>query len=225
MPQAHKASVGHPRLDSFGSIPMHCLTGIIQSIGWEGLTALSTLLLAIVAIVAAFYAKNQLEESRREDRIKHLIDLVSEFEREPMAGFRQRLAAARVEKNGKLRHLDLSDPPYELHDVMNFFEHMGYLLDGGYLDLAGVSTEFHYWIFRIWADARELVKHERSEAAVYYEYFEKMERRLEDFEQEQGREFRLPTSEELEVFYAEESRLPAGSPIPRQRRKINRDEK
>lgn len=46
----------------------------------DWITALSTLSLAVVAIITAFYAKGQLDEFRREGRIKHLIDLVSEFE-------------------------------------------------------------------------------------------------------------------------------------------------
>ncbi len=201
---------------------MHRIVAILKEVAWNGLTALSTLLLAGVAIYAAWYAKKQLKEFRREARITHLIDLVNEFEREPMASFRQRLAAARLDKNGKLRPVDVDDPPYELHDVMNFFEHMGYLLNGGYLDLAGVSTEFHYWIFRIWEDAKDVVSYERAEAVVYYEYFEKMEQRLENFEFEQGREFKQPSSQELECFYAEEARLPPGSPLPRQSRKTHR---
>ena len=201
---------------------MHCVAEIFHDVGWDGLTALSTLALAVIAFVAALYAKGQLTEFRRESRVKHLIDLVTEFEREPMASLRRKLAAERLDHEGKLQKLDVENPPYDLHDVMNFFEHIGYLLDGGYLDLAGVSTEFHYWIFRVWADAQDVVRYEREETPVYYEYFEKMERKLEDFERQQGREFKQPSSEDVEGFYAEEARLPPGSPLPRQSRRTRR---
>jgi hypothetical protein len=41
---------------------------------------------------------------------------------------------------------------------MNFFEHMGYLLEGKYLDLEGVSVEFHYRILRVWSDAKDSLR-------------------------------------------------------------------
>ena len=70
--------------------------------------------------------------------------------------------------------LDLNNPPPELHDVMNFFEHMGYLLEGKYLNLEDVSVEFHYWILHVWSDAKKLIKSEQAENTIYYEFFEKM---------------------------------------------------
>lgn len=82
-----------------------------------------------------------------------------------------------------------------------------------------MSTEFHYWIFRIWSDARELITHEQKDSPVYYKYFVEMKQKLEDFERKEGREFTEPSKADLEDFYAEETRLPSGSPLPRQRRK------
>lgn len=197
---------------------LHCIIRILRDGAWNGVTALSTFLLVIVAVIAALYAKRQLDEFRREDRIKHLNDLVTQFEQRPMASFRQALASARF-KDGKLQPKDVANPPYGLHEVMNFFEHMGYLLDGGYLELEGVSTEFHYWIFHIWSDAKEVVAYEQKDSPVYYKYFKEMEQKLEDLERKEGREFRTPSKEDLEDFYSEEVRLPAGSPVPRQRRR------
>jgi hypothetical protein len=95
---------------------------------------------------------------------------------------------------------------------------MGYLLNGDYLDLEGVFVEFHYWILHIWADTRELVRQERSEDPVYYEHFEKMEQQMEQLERERKSNFELPSATDVEDFYAEEARLPSGSPIPRQKR-------
>jgi hypothetical protein len=61
-----------------------------------------------------------------------------------------------------------------------------------YLGLAGVSTAFRYWIFHIWADAKEVIAYERKQESVYYEYFAKMESRLEKFERDEGRSFQMP---------------------------------
>lgn len=197
---------------------MSRLLHAISYVGWEGLTAIATVVLTLIGGLAAAYAKRQLDDFRKESRVKHLIELVEQFEREPLASQRQRLGKQRT-SDGKLKPLDVDAPPYELHDVMNFFEHMGYLLDGNYLDLQGVSTEFHYWIFRVWADAKEIVKVEQLETSVYYEYFKKMVGRLVEIEKQRFGKFKLPSQEDIADFYLEEAHLPAGSPIPRQRRR------
>jgi hypothetical protein len=138
-------------------------------IGWDGLTAISTFALAATGLLTALYVRRQLEDFRREAKIKHLIDLVEQFEREPLATYRRQLAMKRFSSD-TLAALNLDEPPDELHDVLNFFEHMGYLLDGGYIELQAVSTEFHFWIFNIWADAKDLVKYEQADDSVYYLY-------------------------------------------------------
>jgi hypothetical protein len=94
-------------------------------IGWDGATAIGTVVLALLGIVTVLYAKRQLEDFRRESRIKHLIDLVDQFEREPLATHRRALGSKRA-PGGNLHTLDLDNPPPELYDVINFFEHMGY---------------------------------------------------------------------------------------------------
>jgi hypothetical protein len=193
---------------------MKTVAWLCRFIGWDGLTALATAALATIGYRAATYARTQIDEFRREAKVGHLIELVNEFEREPMSGWRKRLAVDRL-KNGRLRPLDIENPPTALHTVMNFFEHMGILLEGGYLELGGVSSEFHYWIFRIWADGSSVIAHEQRETPVYYQSFEKMKSRLEEFELSQGRAIEAPSSEEIESFYREEADLPSGTPLAR----------
>jgi hypothetical protein len=197
------------------------LCELTSKIGWDGVTALGTAALAILGILTALYAKRQLEDFRKESRIKHLIDLVDQFEREPLAGYRKSLGQVRAPQ-GILQPLDVDDPPPALYDVINFFEHMGYLLAGNYLELDGVFVEFHYWILHVWADARELVKNEQSEDPVYYEYFERMEKHMEEYERKRKGRFVLPSTTDIEDFYAQEAHLTSGSPIPRQKRSIRR---
>jgi hypothetical protein len=191
------------------------------NVGWEGLTALSTFALATVAIIAALYARAQVNDFRSEAKIKHLIELVEQFEQGPLAAQRRQLGRLRV-RDGKLIALDLDAPPEELHDILNFFEHMGYLLDGNYLSLDGVSVEFHFWIFHVWADARGLVRYEQSVSPVYYRYLEKMVGRLTQLEQKRIAGFTLPTLPEIVDFYEGEAHLSPNSPLPRQKRKRNR---
>jgi hypothetical protein len=180
-------------------------------------TAIGTIALAVVGIFTLWFARRQLKDFRRESLIKHLMDLVNEFEHDPMAARRRVLGAKRA-PGGLLQPLDLNNPPPELHDIMNFFEHMGHLLEGRYLSLEDVSVEFHYWILHIWADAKKLIKNEQAENLLYYEYFEKMVDRLLKYDRPRTGMLNLPSAADIEDFYAEESHLPAGSPIPRRKR-------
>lgn len=189
--------------------------------GWEAITACGTAVLAGVGVVTAIYIKKQLDDFRRESRIKHLIDLVAQFESEPLAAYRRALGAKRTSQN-VLQPLDPDNPPPELHDVMNFFEHMGYLLEGRYIDLEGVSIEFHYWILHIWKDAREVIEKERAEEPIYYEHFVKMVNRLQEYDRPRTGKVTMPTTDDIENFYIEEAHRPKGSPIPRQKRSSRR---
>jgi hypothetical protein len=190
----------------------------IRWIGWDGVTAIGTWVLAVIGGLTAWYAAGQLADFRKESRIKHLIDLVDQFEREPLATYRRQLGAART-LSGVLQPLDLDSPPPDLHNIMNFFEHMGYLLEGKYLDLESVSVEFHYWILHVWADARDLIKKEQADDPIYYEHFEKMVKRLQEYDRPRTGKLGLPSKDDIEDFYVEEALLPSGSPIPRQRRR------
>jgi len=192
-----------------------------STIPWEAFTAGGTIALAIIAGVSALYAKRQLDDFRREARIAHLMSLVDQFERDPMATHRRILGAKRA-PGGQLVPLDLNEPPPELHDVMNFFEHMGYLLEGKYLNLEDVSVEFHYWILHVWGDAKRLIASEQAENSLYYEFFKKMVTRLLEYDRPRTGTLQLPSEAEIADFYAEESRLPIGSPIPRQKRSKRR---
>jgi hypothetical protein len=190
--------------------------------GWRGWTAIEALASAgtfAVAVVALFYAKSQLDTVQRENRLTHLIELVNEFEHDPLADTRKRLANERLDSARRLKLLDPLNTPLSLHPILNFFEHMGYLLRDNYIDLDGVSIEFHYWIFRIWADAERVIKYEQVDAAIYYECFESMVRRLKEYERSKGRVLDVIDEQELEDFYIEEAELPKGSPIPRVSRK------
>jgi hypothetical protein len=155
---------------------------VICLFSWDAVTAIATCALVALGVGTLIYAGVQINDFRKEARVKHLIDLVAQFETEPYASIRRRLGAARTDGT-RLRPLDVEYPPSELYDVMNFFEHVGFLLDGNYLGLEGVSVEFHYWILHVWADARELIKKEQAEDdPIYYEFFAKMVNRLLEYD-------------------------------------------
>jgi hypothetical protein len=186
-------------------------------VSWDAVTAIATCALVALGVGTLMYAGIQIRDFRKEARVKHLIDLVTQFETEPYASTRRRLGAARTDGNS-LKPLNLEHPPPELYDVMNFFEHVGFLLDGNYLDLEGVSVELHYWILHVWADARELIKKEQAEDAIYYEYFEKMVNRLLEYDRPRTGTLNLPSTADMEGFYLDEAHNPVGSPLRRRRR-------
>ena len=177
----------------------------------DAVTAIATVALALIGLATLLYARSQLKDFRAEARVKHLIDLVNQFEREPMATYRRKLGGERT-LSGKLQTLDFDNPPPGLHDVVNFFEHVGFLLDGNYLDFEGVSVEFHYWILHIWADSGTLIGHEQIDGhPIYYEYLDKMAKRLLKYDRPQTGRFDIPSEGEIEDFYLEEASLPTGS--------------
>jgi len=106
---------------------------------------------------------------------------------------------------------------------MNFFEHMGYLLEGGYLNKEDVSVEFHYWILHVWVDAKRLIVVEQTENPIYYEFFGKMVNQLLDYDRPRTGVLQLPNDAELRDFYVEESQLLTGSPFPRQKQPKRRE--
>jgi hypothetical protein len=192
------------------------MTVCLHSIS-EVFTAIGTCALAITGVITVIYLKTQIKDFRREARVKHIVDLLKQFEQEPMAGYRRTLGTKRA-PDGTLLPLDISNPPPELHDVMNFFEHMGYLLKGGYVSLEDVSVEFHYWILHVWADAKKVMAFERAENPLYYEHFAQMVQRLLEYDRPRTGNLEVPSESDVEDFYVEEAHLKSGSPVPRQRR-------
>lgn len=208
---------------SFKIIGLSCIPCWLEKLlTAEWVTAFATLALAVIGGITAQYAYSQLKEFRTEARIKHMIDLVNQFESNPLAQYRRDLAQKRLSSDGVLKPLDLDNPPAELYDIMNFFEHMGYLLDGNYLNLEDVSVEFHYWVLSVWADACELVKLEQADDSIYYEHFGRMVNRLLEYDRPRTGRLELPSASDIEDFYSVETHLSPGSPMPRKRRRKRR---
>src|ERR1700680_1487236 len=119
--------------------------------------AIFTGTLAAITVATVFYARGQIKETRaisdaqlartrQDNQIQHLLELVKEFDQEPMATYRKGLA------NKRLNTKD--DDPLEVYRVLDFFETVGRLVDRGYLDEEDVWNQFGYWVLYLNADSK-----------------------------------------------------------------------
>ena len=88
-------------------------------------TAIFSGILAVTAVGALWYARDQIKETREESevqikearqqaQIQHLLVLVNEFDQEPMATYRRGLAQKRLKGT--------DSDPMELYRLLDFFE-------------------------------------------------------------------------------------------------------
>ena len=146
-------------------------------------TAAATLELVITGVCALNFAERQIKEARDEARMQHLVQLAHDFDQPPMAKWRKDLAAKRIDgKSGKLRALDVNDPPGEMEDVLNFFEQVGVLAKRDYLNKRDILDMFGYWMFNLYADAAPLIKDEQEQDPETFKDFVAVMRDLRELE-------------------------------------------
>ena len=98
-------------------------------------TAFFTGALAGATFYALFYARAQIKEAHQEAQVQHLLALEQQYENEPMATYRKRLAEGRLKGE---------EEPDDLYRVLDFFETVGRLVDREYLDQSDVWDNFAY---------------------------------------------------------------------------------
>lgn len=115
------------------------------------------------------FAGVQIHELSEEARIQHLFERVREFDSPSLTSARKSLAFKRIDKDhARLRPLDLNDPPSEFYDQLNFCDDLGLLTERGALNRHDVWSEFSYWIFPIYADARPLIDAEQKDSPAVF---------------------------------------------------------
>lgn len=188
---------------------------LLHSIDWNAVTAISTALYAfftlcliITGIFGIKITVKQLEESRAQAKIRNLEDQIQQFESAEFKDLRKRLAEKRIDK-GKLRPLDPDDVPTELDEILDFFEHIALLYRMKYLDLYPIWHTFSYWMFTMYADARDYIDQERKVDKASLEDFCQLIEDLRALERVHGSGLDSPSSEEKLEFYEWERRGPA----------------
>jgi hypothetical protein len=178
-------------------------------------TAIFTGLLAITTMGTVWYARDLIRETRhdsqmqlvqahKEEKIQHLLTMVSEFDRDPMATYRRDLAMKRLK--GK------QEDPFEIYRELDFFETVEVLVEHGYLDEDDVWNQFRWWVFNLNADdaVKAGLDYEKKKDPHEYTGLEDLVKRLQRVEAEKtGKEFN-PTPQDVRDFFTEEAEVVSG---------------
>ncbi len=187
-------------------------------------TAIFSGILALTAVGALWYARDQIKETREESevqikearqqaQVQHLETLVHDFDQEPMATYRRGLAQKRLKGE--------DDDPMELYRVLDFFETVGLLVNRGYLNEEDVWNEFGHWVLTLNADPemRANIEYEEQHGEPNeYAVYESLVQRLQRVEAAHGGRRGHASKQELVAFYREELTIVGGTPIRTHRR-------
>lgn len=167
-------------------------------------TAIATAALAITGALALWFAKRQLKQDRDAARIDNLERQLEAFDSERFLNIRRRLASLRA-RNGKLQPLAEDDAPSEMYDVLNFFEHLAFLVREKYLPAYHVWHAFGYWAFSFFYDARRVIEFEQIDDPTFFDDFEWLINKLQKIEARECGHRNIPSEDDLLDFYLEES--------------------
>jgi len=171
----------------------------------SGLTAMFTGAIAATGILALFYAKKQLAESRESEKVQHLVRFVEQFENEPMAQYRKAVATKRIEGE---------QYPAEAERILGFFETISLLVRRGFLDEYDVWSSFSYWMFNVYADFRDDIEQEQKDDPAYYRDFCDLIERLREIEAEPPpTSSDRPSREQIRDFWMDETQVLPGAPV------------
>ena len=181
-------------------------------------TAVFSGILAMTAVGALWYARDQIKEGREESevqikearqqaQIQHLLVLANEFDQEPMATYRRGLAQKRLKRN--------DDDPMEFYRILDFFETVGLLVNRGYLNEEDVWSEFGHWVLMLNADSelRANVDYEEKRDPTEYAVYLSLVNRLQRIDAAHGGTSVHLAKDELADFYREELTIVGGTPI------------
>jgi hypothetical protein len=183
-----------------------------ESSVWEKVNSISSVCLVLVGLGAMWFAYTQIKESRDEAKIQHLVEVVQQFDQPPYSDIRRRLAAQRIDTKQKIvRPLDVEDPPGEMIDLLDFCQHIGLLVNRGYLDEGDVYGEFADPMFLLYRDARPLIDARRKEEPAVWGDFVDLVQALEriDIESNNGAA-NHPSQEEIYEEYNADAQVPVG---------------
>lgn len=179
-------------------------------------TASFTGALAGATFYALFYARAQIKEAHQEAQVQHLLALEQQYENEPIATYRKRLAEGRLKGE---------EEPDDLYRVLDFFETVGRLVDREYLDQSDVWDNFAYPVLVLNADAGKIIRDDQRDDPAEYVGFGSLAKKLERIEAEHHGALTQVSPDDVREFYREELSVGAGAPIRLRSRASRRSRK
>jgi hypothetical protein len=184
----------------------------------------ATFALVITGLAAVIFAWIQIAVQRAQTRIGNLELLTQWFEGDRIRQVRQALATSRLTTSGNLKRLDLDDVPDPADELLDFFEHVAFLVRRGHLGAFDVWHTFGQWIATLHADFGEyVVVQQHHDPVVYCDFtwlFKKL-LKIEHSEKGTGLEF---SDDDLEGHYGYERRLD-GLRVPVKRKPRKRSQR
>ncbi len=170
---------------------------------WDAVAALATIGLLVLAVLTVLTAFLQLDEIRSSGKLGNLERELDRFDSKLMRMNRKALAEKRLQEDGTLRALDEADAPSELYEVLNFFEHLAFMVRRGYLDLYPTWHSFVHWASAYYCDAQRVIEYEQGDDVTYFPDFVWLVGQMGKENVRQGGK----PSTDIEQFYAEERAL------------------
>ncbi|WP_158794656.1 hypothetical protein [Granulicella sp. L60] len=192
-----------------------------MTINWEAVQAVATVVLVVTSAGAIAYAGLQLRHERAYRAVENLEKQLSFFLSEKFVAVRRRLAEARLDEAG-LKPWTLEDPPVNVFEVLDFYEHLSLLVKKGHLDIYDVWHTFYEWAQPVYVDMQRLIEDEESAYAEHYKDLQRMIRQMDEIQmtkmqRQKGEHWALWTPERIIEHYRYE--LEAGGRPRRVRRR------
>lgn len=176
--------------------------------------------LVATGLLAILFTWWQLHNVRKQSRLDNLERVLEWFDSERVVKLRRSLADKRLMRSGRLGRLDLHTPLGEAYEMLDFFEHVGFLVKKGHLNEYDVWHTFVAWIGAIHCDFRDLIQVEQGYDNTTYSDFCWLFKRLEVVDAKQHGTGLDWDDEDLETHYEYEKNLAAFQITnPRRRRK------
>ena len=169
---------------------------------WEALTAVSTAALVATGAGAIYFAYRQIENERGYRRIENLEEQMERFDSDPVGEYRRALAQERLDAaRTRLRKLDVDNPPNCAYELLNFFEHIAFLVEKGHLNLYDVWHTFDYWATAYYYDFRAVIELEQRDDVSSYSDFVNLISQLRRIQIEETGQENTWLEDELVGFY------------------------
>jgi len=197
-----------------------------MAINWLAVEALGNVGLVLTGAGAISYAGLQLRHERAYRQVANLEKQLGFFLSTGFVEARRRLAEARLDEAGLdetgLKAWTVDEPPVNVFEVLDFYEHLSLLVKKGHLDLYDVWHTFYEWAQPVYVDMQPLIESEESAYYDHYNDLQRMMRQMDEIqmgkmEKQKGEHWALWTPERIIEHYRYE--LEAGGRPRRVRRR------